>query len=162
MAGRRRGGILKSMSNMTVKEFDRLSRRDFENGAVLDSIHAALKERERLEEEHARLQRTVKFMEESYLKAHGGNWGDCKYQLELAALRKLARAVVDEARWSGGVGGSYGGIGAVSMGALSEAVESKICERCDGSGLADGARIDDAIPQDARCPMCKGTGESLP
>ena len=34
------------MQAMTVKEFDSLEQRDFENGAVRDSMRAALKERE--------------------------------------------------------------------------------------------------------------------
>jgi len=33
---------------MSVKDFDRLGRRDFENGAVLDDIREALQQRESL------------------------------------------------------------------------------------------------------------------
>ena len=36
------------MEAMTVKQFDRLGRRDFENGSVLDEIRVALEEREQL------------------------------------------------------------------------------------------------------------------
>ncbi len=36
------------MISMTVKGFDTLSKRDFDNGAVLDAIRMALKEREKL------------------------------------------------------------------------------------------------------------------
>lgn len=35
-------------------------------------------------DELSRLKRTVAFMEEQYLKGHGGSWGECKYQ-KLAA-----------------------------------------------------------------------------
>jgi hypothetical protein len=38
-------------------------------------------------EEYQRLQQTVAFSEEQYLKAHGGSWGTCKYQAENADLR---------------------------------------------------------------------------
>ena len=41
------------MIPMTVKEFDSLSRRDFDNGAVTDEIRLALQERERLLEQQA-------------------------------------------------------------------------------------------------------------
>ena len=35
----------------------------------------------------ARLQATVKFQEKQYLAEHGGSWGVCKYQSDLAACR---------------------------------------------------------------------------
>jgi len=40
----------------------------------------------RVKDDYARLQRTVKFMEEEYLKAHGGRWGKCKYQQDSEIL----------------------------------------------------------------------------
>lgn len=36
------------MSGMTLKEFRRLGKRDFENGAVLDAIEETIEERDRL------------------------------------------------------------------------------------------------------------------
>jgi len=39
------------MNPITLKDFDSLSMRDFENGAVRDAIREALKERERLIED---------------------------------------------------------------------------------------------------------------
>ena len=39
------------MKAMTVKDFDSLQQRDFENGAVRDSIRIALKERELVQQQ---------------------------------------------------------------------------------------------------------------
>ena len=44
-------------------------------------------ERDALKEDYERLKRTIEHMEHEYLKAHGGNWGDCKYQVELDVLK---------------------------------------------------------------------------
>jgi len=41
-------GVDADMKAMTVKEFDKLTRQDFDNGAVLDEIRQALKEREHM------------------------------------------------------------------------------------------------------------------
>jgi len=41
--------------------------------------------------EHARLKRTVAFMERQYLASHGGSWGDCKYQVLIRALREKVK-----------------------------------------------------------------------
>jgi hypothetical protein len=45
---------------------------------------------DRLKEEYGVLERTMKFMESEYLREHGGSWGECKYQKELASLRASA------------------------------------------------------------------------
>ena len=47
------------MEAMTVKKFDRLSKRDFDNGATLNEIRTALKDRERLLELRKRRVRTA-------------------------------------------------------------------------------------------------------
>ena len=44
-------------------------------------------ERDALKEDYERLKRTIEHMEHEYLKAHGGNWGDCKYQVKLDVLK---------------------------------------------------------------------------
>jgi len=44
-----------------------------------------------LQREHEVLQRTVKFMEEEYLREHGGSWGKCKWQRQVEGLREALK-----------------------------------------------------------------------
>lgn len=53
------------MKPMTAREFDKLSRRDFDNGATTDEIHAALKHRENL------LQALEPALDERVLETYG-------------------------------------------------------------------------------------------
>ena len=46
-------------------------------------------------EELERLKRTVKFMEDEYLNAHGGSWGKCKYQTENELLRSIIQGEIE-------------------------------------------------------------------
>lgn len=48
--------------------------------------------------EYGVLQRTVKHMEDSYLREHGGSWGKCKYQSQV----ELAESQLAEARRENG------------------------------------------------------------
>jgi len=54
-----------------------------------------------LRNEYERLQRTVKFMEETYLKEHGGSWGKCQYQSKVESAE--ARAAQLETALRGGI-----------------------------------------------------------
>ena len=41
-------------------------------------------------------ERTSAFQSEQYLKAHGGNWGECRFQRENAELREQLAFVMGE------------------------------------------------------------------
>lgn len=51
-----------------------------------------------LGEEFDRIKRTVEFQERQYLAAHGGSWGECKYQSEAKALATALGRAMEEVR----------------------------------------------------------------
>lgn len=62
------------------------------------SVEALISRVADTEAELSQLKTTVKFMEERYLSAHGGSWGDCKYQLENKELRSRVAAMEEALR----------------------------------------------------------------
>lgn len=62
----------------------------------------------RLADDLRRLQDTVKFQEDQYLKSHDGSWGKCKYQIENEELRKAATEVNDRYIGGSSVSGQLG------------------------------------------------------
>ena len=56
-------------------------------GGGNSDIHWLISEVERLQSEYSRLERTVKFMEESYLAGHDNTWGECVHKAKVERLR---------------------------------------------------------------------------
>ena len=80
---------------------DALRERERQLKAALSANREKDAEIERLKSEYGILDRTVKFMDSEYLKEHG-NWGECKYRLELASIRASVDGEKPEDAWKRG------------------------------------------------------------
>ncbi len=74
---------------MTSKEFHRVSKRDFENGAVRNEISNALKDRERLLAENKRLLKSLAIAED-YIR---GGRGEGTVEIACIVLREIKQAL---------------------------------------------------------------------